>query len=84
VARLSSLPPREQRLSRGQPGSRNQGKTRFARTGKTTVDGEEAKEAAEDSQTLAEVGLTGEVGVVDVEAEVVDVAAEAEDDHLHP
>jgi hypothetical protein len=48
------------------------------------VDGEEAMEAAEDSQTQAEVGLTGEVGVVDVEAEVVDVAAEAEDDHLHP
>ncbi len=48
------------------------------------MDGEEAMEAAEDSQTQAEVGLTGEVGVVDVEAEVVDVAAEAEADHLRP
>ncbi len=48
------------------------------------MEGEEAHEAAEDSLTLAEVGLTGEVGVVDMEAEVGDVAAEAEDDHLHP
>ena len=48
----------------------------FARTGKKT------EEAEEDSPTLAEVGLTGEVGVVDVEAEAGDVAAEAEDDQL--
>ena len=78
MARLSSLRPREQRLSQGQPGSRNQGNTLFARTGKKTEEGEEAEE---DSPTLAEVGLTGEVGVVDVEAEAGDVA---EDDHLHP
>ena len=51
----------------------------FARTGRKT---EEAEEAEEDSPTLAEAGLTGEVGVVDVEAEAGDVAAEAEDDHL--
>ncbi len=41
-------------------------------------------EAVEDSPTLAEAGLTGEVGVVDVEAEVDGVAAEAGDEHLPP
>ena len=54
----------------------------FARTGRKTEEAEEAEEAEEDSPTLAEAGLTGEVGVVDVEAEAGDVAAEAEDDHL--
>ncbi len=48
------------------------------------MDEVEAVEAAEDSPTLAEVGLTGEVGVVAVEAEVEVVAAEAEDEHLPP
>ena len=54
----------------------------FARTGRKTEEAVEAEEAEEDSPTLAEAGLTGEVGVVDVEAEAGDVAAEAEDDHL--
>ncbi len=63
---------------------RNQGKARCARTGRRTVDEAEAVEAAEDSPTLAEVWLTGEVGVVAVEAEVEAVAAEAEDEHLPP
>ena len=84
MERLSSLRPREQKLSRGQLGSRNQGNMLFARTGRKTEEAVEAEEAEEDSPTLAEVGLTGEVGVVDVEAEAGDVAAEAEDDHLHP
>jgi hypothetical protein len=56
----------------------------FARTGRKTEEAVEAEEAEEDSPTLAEAGLTGEVGVVDVEAEVGDVAAEAEDEHPHP
>ncbi len=84
MERLSSLRPREQRLSQGQPGSRNQGNKLFARTGKKTEVGEEAEEAEEASPTQAEAGLTGEVGVVDVEAEVGDVAAEAEDEHPLP
>ncbi len=49
-----------------------------------TVDEAEAVEAAEDIPTLAEVGLTGEVGVVAVEAEAEVVAVEAEDEHLPP
>ncbi len=51
---------------------------------KRTVDEVEAVEAVEDSPTLAEAGLTGEVGVVAVEAEVEGVAAEAGDEHLPP
>jgi hypothetical protein len=61
---------------------RNQDKARCERTGIRTVD---EAEAAEDSPTLAEVGQTGEVGVVAVEAEVEGVAApEAEDEHPPP
>ncbi len=43
----------------------------------------EAVEAAEDSPTMAEAELSGEKGVVAVEAEVEVVAAEAGDEH-HP
>jgi hypothetical protein len=41
-------------------------------------------EAVEDSPTLGEARLTGEVGVVAVEAGEEGVAAEAGDDHLPP
>jgi hypothetical protein len=56
---------------------------RCARTGRLIEDVAEAVEAVEDNPTLAEAGLTGEAGVVAVEAEVGGVAAEAEDDHHH-
>jgi hypothetical protein len=42
---------------------------RCARTGRLIEDGAEAVEAVEDNPTRAEAGLTGEVGVVAVEAE---------------
>ncbi len=54
-----------------------------ARTGRLIEDGAEAVEAVEDYPTRAEAGLTGEAGVVAVEAEVGGVAAEAEDDYHH-
>jgi hypothetical protein len=48
------------------------------------MDEVEAVEAVEGNPTLAEAGLTGEVGVMAVEAEVEGVAAEAGDEHLPP